>query len=101
MRNRVFVTIALALAVGLATAASPFASASPDGLNRVAADNGFGGKGQVHAVQKDSPVPGYAFPGIHDAHLARGVAGFTGTVVVFVVGFGIATVLRRRSPVPA
>ena len=36
-----FTILALALAIGLATAASPFASSSPDGLERVAADKGF------------------------------------------------------------
>ena len=35
-----FTILALALAIGLATAASPFASSSPDGLERVAGDNG-------------------------------------------------------------
>jgi hypothetical protein len=97
MRNRAFVTIALALAVGLAAAASPFASTSPDGLNRVAADQGFEQKGRAH---DDSPLPGYAFPGIRDEHLAKGIAGFTGTVMVFAAGFGVASVLRRRG-VPA
>ena len=36
-----FTILALALAIGLATAVSPFASSSPDGLNRVAEDHGF------------------------------------------------------------
>jgi hypothetical protein len=35
---RLFTVLALAVAVGLATGASPFASSSPDGLGRVAQD---------------------------------------------------------------
>ena len=90
-----FVAVALAVAVGLATAVSPFASPHPDGLERVATDNGFIGDGTLHAVQDSSPVPDYAFPGIGDPRVATGVAGFAGTLGVFVVGAGIAWGLRR------
>lgn len=91
----VFVMLALALAVGLATALSPFASASPDGLARVAADKGFVDDGKLHSVQQDSPIQAYAMPGIGNAKLAKGVAGFVGTVIAFGFGFGFAYVLRR------
>ena len=56
MRMRWFTILALALAVGLATAASPFASASPDGLERVAADKAFLDQGRVAQVQERAPV---------------------------------------------
>ena len=92
MRTRAFAAIALALAVGLAAAVSPYASASPDGLQRVAADKGFAHRGQVH---DDSPAPGYAFPGVEDPKLATGLAGFAGTLGVFALGYGAARVLRR------
>jgi cobalt/nickel transport system permease protein len=45
---RAFVALAVAVAVGLAFAASPFASPSPDGLERVATDHGFAGAGKPH-----------------------------------------------------
>ena len=93
---KVFTVLALAVAVGLATAVSPFASSSPDGLERVAHDKAFVDRGELHAVQEDAPVPDYAFPGIHDARVATGVAGFAGTLVVFALGFGMAALLRRR-----
>ena len=72
--------------IGLATAVSPFASSAPDGLNRVAADQGFAARGR----RQDAPVAGYAFPGVDDERLATGLAGFAGTLVVF------ARRLRRR-----
>jgi hypothetical protein len=98
---KAFTVLALAVAVGLATAISPFASASPDGLERVAHDKAFLDNGRLHAIQKDSPVPDYAFPGIGDARLATGVAGFVGTLVVFAAGYGVAARLRRRdAPAP-
>ena len=75
----------------------PFASAAPDGLDRVAEDHGFAGEGRLHAVQQDAPIAGYAFPGIGDEELAKGVAGFVGTLAAFGIGSGIAHALRRRT----
>jgi hypothetical protein len=95
-----FTILALAIAIGLATAASPFASSSPDGLERVADDHALLDQGRLANVQKDAPVPDYAFPGIDDPRLATGVAGFAGTLGVFALGFGVAALARRR-PVPA
>lgn len=98
MSRRLFIALALALAIGLAVAVSPYASSSPDGLERVAGDKGFDGAAKVHAIQEDSPIPDYAFPGIDDERLATGVAGFVGTLSVFALGYGAAFALRRRTP---
>jgi PDGLE domain-containing protein len=85
---RLFTIFALALAIGLATAASPFASSAPDGLNRVAEDQGF-----ASAATHES---NYAFPGIDNPRLSTGLAGFTGTVLVLAIGFGVVKLARRR-----
>jgi hypothetical protein len=86
-----FTILALALAIGLATAASPFASSSPDGLNRVAADAGFDGR----AKASDGPIAGYSIPGVGDGRVAKGLAGFAGSLLVFAVGAGVARAVRR------
>jgi hypothetical protein len=96
MKIRWFTILALAVAVGLATAASPFASSSPDGLERVAGDNAFLEQGRLAKVQEDAPIPDYAFPGVGDPRLATGLAGFAGTLGVFAFGWGLAVVARRR-----
>lgn len=93
---RLFVALALAVAVGLATAVSPYASPSPDGLEKVAREQGFVDRGRLHDAQRDAPLPDYAFPGIRDARLATGVAGFVGTLGVFAVGYGAAFAISRR-----
>jgi PDGLE domain len=93
---KLFTILALAVAVGLATGASPYASSSPDGLEKVAEDKAFLEQGRLHSVQEDSPVPDYAFPGVDDARVATGLAGFTGTLFVFGVGYGVALLARRR-----
>ena len=88
---RVFTILALALAVGLATAVSPFAAGTPDGLERVATDKGFIDEGKT----QEGPIAGYAFPGIGNERLATGLAGFTGTLLVFALGVAIVSAARR------
>lgn len=100
MRLGIFIGVLLALAVGLGVAVSPFASPHPDGLERVAQDQGFAETGTLHAIQEDAPVPGYAFPGMTDEKAATAAAGLAGTLGVFLLGVGLARVLRRREPVP-
>ncbi|MEA2290488.1 MAG: cobalt/nickel transport protein [Solirubrobacteraceae bacterium] len=95
--SRAFTVLALAVAIGLATAVAPWASSSPDGLERVAGEEGFAQSGRLHRIQEDAPAPGYAFPGVSDPRLATGLAGFAGTLVVFGLGYGGAAGLRRRA----
>ncbi len=98
--TRVFIVLALAVAVGLATAVSPFASASPDGLEKVAEEKQFLDQGRLAGVQEDSPIPDYAFPGVENERVATGLAGFVGTLAVFAIGYGLALVVRRRPADP-
>jgi hypothetical protein len=91
VRMRGFVVLAIAVAIGLATAVSPLASSSPDGLQRVAQNHGFAD----HGRHRDAPIPGYAFPGVHDRRLAKGLGGFAGTLVAFGAGWGLVTLLGR------
>jgi hypothetical protein len=93
---RAFTVLALSVAVGLATAVSPFASSSPDGLERVARDKAFLGQGAPHPIQEDSPIAGYAFPGVRNERVATGLAGFAGSLGVFALGCGLALAIRRR-----
>jgi hypothetical protein len=93
---RLFIALALAVAVGLAVFASPYASSSPDGLEKVAETKGFLADGRLHELQEGSPVPDYAFPGIDDPRLATALAGLVGTLLAF-VGIAIVSLARRRS----
>lgn len=96
LSTKVFVVVALAVAVGLATAVSPYASSSPDGLEKVAEQKAFLDDGKLHAIQKDAPLTDYAFPRIDNPRMATGVAGFVGVLFVFGFGSGLAYLLRRR-----
>ena len=93
---RWFTVFALAVAIGLGTAFSPFASSSPDGLEKVAEKKGFLDRGRLAPVQEDAPVPDYAFPGIENARLATALAGFAGALGVFLLGAGVVAIVRRR-----
>jgi hypothetical protein len=101
MPIRGFTIVALALAVGLATAASPLAASAPDGLERVAGDKAFLDNGKPAPIQEGAPVPDYAFPGVDDSRLATGLAGFVGTLVVFGLGYGVAALAGGRRAGPA
>jgi hypothetical protein len=87
-----FAVLALAVAIGLATAVSPFAASTPDGLERVATDKAFLEDGKT----QNGPIADYAFPGVENERLATGLAGFTGTLLVFGLGVAIVKTARRR-----
>lgn len=95
VRTTLFVMVALAVAVGLAVAVSPFASGSPDGLEKVAEEKAFLEDGRLAAIQEDAPIPDYAFPGVENERVATGLAGFFGALGVFAVGYGLAFVVAR------
>ena len=84
--------IGLALAVAVALF-SPLASPHPDGLERVAEDEGFVDRAQ------DAPyeiIPDYVLPGVDNEGLATILAGVVGTLTVFGLVCVLAWVLRRR-----
>jgi len=73
---------------------SGFASASPDGLERVAARLGFASAAREPLVA--GPLAGYQVAG-GDGALSGGLAGVTGTLVVLAAGLLVARLLRRRA----
>jgi hypothetical protein len=86
--------LALALVVALF---SPLASPHPDGLERVAEDEGF-----IERA-RDAPyelIPDYVFPGMANESAATILAGIAGTAIVFGLAYGLAWILRRRSRQP-
>lgn len=80
-----FLAVGLAVALALAFFVAPHASSEPDGLERVAADEGVADDAAAHALD-DGPTSG----------LSTGVAGVVGVVVTFGLGAGLFVVVRRR-----
>ncbi len=93
--TRAVVVTGLLVALLLAGVASFYASRSPDGLNRVAEDQGFSDTRTEHASD-DGPLAGYGTLGVADQRLSRGVAGVVGCMVVIWVAGGLTYVVRRR-----
>lgn len=96
MKNTRWIWMGLAAALAVGAFLSLVASSSPDGLEKVAEDKGFMERA-VATPLLHSPLPDYLFPGIADERLATGLAGFLGTLVLFVVGYGVGWAVRRAS----
>ena len=95
---RLFVLAGLLVALGLGILVSPWASGSPDGLERVALDQGFAEDARDHALE-DGPLAGYGVEGVEDERVGRALAGPVGVLVTFGVGlalFGLLRVVRDR-----
>lgn len=93
--TRGFWITGLVSALVLAGVVSFYASASPDGLERVAADQGIDEKVEEHGAA-DSPLADYGVGDIADARLSGGLAGVIGVSATVVVGTGVFWVVRRR-----
>ncbi|MEN2419752.1 energy-coupling factor ABC transporter permease [Streptomyces rimosus] len=85
------VAAALVCAGGL----SYYASTSPDGLEKVARDQGIDAKAEEHAA-KDSPLADYSVKDIASPRIAGGLAGVIGVGATLAVGTGVFVVVRRR-----
>jgi cobalt/nickel transport protein len=94
-RRRFFLAFVV-FALLLAGVVSGFASEAPDGLERVAHDEGFADRAQEH-VAADGPLADYGVPGL-EGLASGGVAGVVGVLVVLVVTAGIVLLVRRREP---
>ena len=82
----------LAIAIAVVVILAPLASADPDGLERVATDQGFIDRGE------DAPftiLPDYTVPGL-DGSASTIVAGIIGLAVVLGVVWLIGRILARR-----
>ncbi|MGW6904971.1 energy-coupling factor ABC transporter permease [Streptomyces sp. NPDC054940] len=88
-------------AVGLVTSlvlagfVSFYASANPDGLEKVAADKGIDEKVEEHAAA-DSPLADYGVKDIDDVRLSGGLAGVIGVGVTVLAGTGVFWAVRTR-----
>ncbi|MCX4233831.1 energy-coupling factor ABC transporter permease [Streptomyces ortus] len=90
----------LATSLVLAGFVSFYASANPDGLEKVAADKGIDAKAEDHAAA-DSPLADYGVEGLTDSRISGGLAGVIGVGVTVVAGTGVFwAVRRRRTPEP-
>ncbi|MFE9774923.1 energy-coupling factor ABC transporter permease [Streptomyces sp. NPDC005931] len=93
--RRRFLAAGLITSFVLAGFVSFYASADPDGLEKVAADHGIDERTEEHA-NADSPLADYGVKGFDDARLSGGLAGVIGVGATVVAGTGVFWVVRRR-----
>ncbi|MFE7074399.1 energy-coupling factor ABC transporter permease [Streptomyces sp. NPDC057620] len=85
----------LATSLVLAGFVSFYASANPDGLEKVASDKGIDAKVEDHAAA-DSPLADYGVEGLTNNRISGGLAGVIGVGVTVVAGTGVFWAVRRR-----
>jgi cobalt/nickel transport system permease protein len=93
--TRTLLLAGLGTSLLLAGVVSFYASADPDGLEKVAADKGIDAKVEDHAAA-DSPLADYGVEGLDSARIAGGLAGVIGVGVTVVAGTGVFWSVRRR-----
>ncbi|MFG2370849.1 energy-coupling factor ABC transporter permease [Streptomyces sp. NPDC048504] len=93
-RRRLWIT-GLVASLLLAGFVSFYASSNPDGLEKVAADQGIDQQAKEHA-SADSPFADYGVRDVDDARLSGGLAGVIGVGVTVVAGTGVFWAVRRR-----
>jgi hypothetical protein len=99
-RNRAFLAAGLLVALLLAGLISYHASGSPDGLEKVAAEQGMDAQARDRALRDHalagSPFADYATKGVEDGRLAGGLAGVAGVLVTLGAGGALFFALGRR-----
>jgi cobalt/nickel transport system permease protein len=106
-RRRVIGTVVagLAIAVALAWVVAPLASGDPDGLERVAIDQGFADTATDSPVA-GSPLAEYGVDGLAGEQAGTGISGTAGIVAAFSAGVVLIggarwVVMRARASKPA
>ena len=96
MRRNVhgLVIAGLVVAIALVTVVSPFASASPDGLEKVASDRSLGTEVDDRALA-DGPLADYGVGGLDNERVGTGLAGLIGVGVTFGVGLIVFAMIKR------
>jgi cobalt/nickel transport protein len=79
----------LGISLLIALFLSPYASSSPDGLEKVAEMKGFKDKGEGWTFWRHAPLREYAIPWIRNEKASKAVSGLIGTLAIFLIVFGV------------
>jgi cobalt/nickel transport protein len=90
-----FIWVGLGISLLLALFLSPFASSSPDGLEKVAETKGFAEKGESWKLWKHAPFSDYAIPWIKNVKVSTALSGLIGTLAIFFIAFGLGKLIKR------
>ena len=90
-----FIWIGLGVAILLALFLSPFASSTPDGLEKVAKTKGFSEKGETWKLWGHAPFSGYAIPWIKNEKVSTALSVLIGTLAIFLIVMGIGRLIKK------
>lgn len=93
-RLMIFLATGLGIALIVAAVVSGFASSEPDGLEKVAIEEGFDETAADHALA-DSPLADYAVEGVDDGRVSTGLAGVIGVTITLAATLGLLYGVRR------
>jgi cobalt/nickel transport protein len=89
--------IGLGVSLLLALFLSPFASSSPDGLEKVAETKGFLEKAEGWKFWKYAPFSDYAISWIKNEKVSTALSGLIGTLAIFFIAMGIGKLIKRST----
>jgi cobalt/nickel transport protein len=91
-----FVWVGLGVALLLALFLSPFASTSPESLEKIAEAKRFPQKGEAWKFWEHAPFSDYTLPWIKNAKVSTALSGLVGTLAIFFITLGIGKVIKKR-----
>ncbi|WP_207933455.1 PDGLE domain-containing protein [Actinomadura sp. GC306] len=97
MTTKRFFAAFLLVSLVLAGIVSHYASGSPDGLEKVAEEEGISAEEKDHALG-DSPLGDYGVEGVGNEWASVGLSGVIGVGAVLLVGGGLFWAVRGREP---
>ena len=96
MSNRKLFLVGLAVALGIAVGVAQLASSSPDGLEFVAAEEGFIDTAVEHDLA-GAPLAGYGGDLTDSNWVNTAVAGLGGTLATLGIGYGVFWFARKTN----
>ena len=102
----IFLGVMLVVAILLGVFVAPWASSSPDGLEKVAEDKGFTKKTEEQKpTWNHSPMKDYSFPGVKGEKASTGISGLVGVLItlaaataVGLLALGLNRLHKRKAP---
>ena len=92
--TRTVLIVGAVVALLLAGVVSFYASSAPDGLEKVATDQGISENEKSHDLD-GSPLSDYGTKGVDNERLSGGLAGVAGVAVTFALVGGLVLAVRR------
>ena len=90
-----FIYIGLGISLLVALLLSPFASPSPDGLEKVAETKGFSEKAEGSTFWKHALFSDYTLPWIKNKKVSTALSGLIGTLAIFLIALGVGKLIKK------